>query len=134
MTVEEQYPDVLQNIEWAIVTVFRRNPTLVDFDVENAVSALMAKYKAEAQNHEPRLPRLNERAQEVYDQVEAMCELRLGRDAALSADMKARGPQPPPVSLDVIVACLKRIRKSIERWNKEGGRQGYLIFIQRFIP
>jgi hypothetical protein len=134
MTVEEQYPDVLQNIEWAIVTVFRRNPTLVDFDVENAVSALMAKYKAEAQNHEPRLPRLNERAQEVYDQVEAMCELRLGRDAALSADMKARGPQPSPVSLDVIVACLKRIRKSIERWNKEGGRQGYLIFIQRFIP
>ena len=47
--------------------------------------------------------------------------------------MKAHGPRPEPVSLDVIVACLKRIRKSIQRWNKEGGRQGYLIFIQRFV-
>ncbi len=133
MTVEEQYPDVLQNIEWAIVSVFRRNPTLLDFDVENAINALMAKYKAEGQNHEPRLPRLNERAQDVYAQVEAMCELRLGRDAALSADANAAGPNPPPVGLDVIVACLKRIRKSIQRWNKEGGRQGYLTFIQRFM-
>jgi hypothetical protein len=48
--------------------------------------------------------------------------------------MKARGPQAPTVSLDVIVACLKRIRKSIRMWNKEGGRQGCLTFIQRFIP
>jgi hypothetical protein len=133
MTVEELYPDVLQNIEWAIVAVFRRNPTLVDFDVENAINALMAKYKAEAQNHEPRLTRLNERAQEVYVQVEAMCELRLGRNAGPSADMKDGGPQLPPVSLDVMLACLKRIRKSIQTWNKQGGRQGYLTFIQRFI-
>ena len=35
--------------------------------------------------------------------------------------------------MEVIVACLKRIRESIQRWNKEGGRQGYLTFVQRFV-
>ena len=30
-------------------------------------------------------------------------------------------------------ACLKRIRKSVQRWNKEGGRQGYLTFVGRFV-
>ncbi len=65
--------------------------------------------------------------------VETMCDWRLGDETLLSADMKNRGPRPEPVSVDVIVACLKRIRKSVEKWNKQGGRQGYLTFIERFV-
>jgi hypothetical protein len=133
MNVEEEYPDLLQNIEFVIIGVFRRDPMLVDFDVENGVNGLIAKYQAQTQNHEPRLPRLNERAKQVYDSVETICEWRLGREVRLSAEMKDMVPQLAPVSMDVIVACLKRIRKSIQRWNKEGGRQGYLTFIQRFV-
>jgi hypothetical protein len=38
-----------------------------------------------------------------------------------------------PKTIDEIIACLKRIRKSINRWNKVGGRQGYLIFVSDFI-
>jgi hypothetical protein len=38
-----------------------------------------------------------------------------------------------PVPFDVIVECLKRIRKSIQRWNREGGRQGYLKFVEQFV-
>ncbi len=37
------------------------------------------------------------------------------------------------VSLEVIVACLKRIRKSIQKWNKRGGRQGYLTYVHQFL-
>jgi hypothetical protein len=29
--------------------------------------------------------------------------------------------------------CLKRIRKSVDLWNKQGGRQGYLYFIDNNI-
>jgi hypothetical protein len=133
MNVEEEHLDVLQNIEFAIVGVFRREPMLVDFDFENAVNGLIVHYQAQPQNREARLPKLNERAKEVYDLVEAMCEWRLGNEALASADMKARGPRPEPVTLDVMVACLKRIRKSVQKWNKQGGRQDYLTFIQRFI-
>jgi hypothetical protein len=133
MDVEKDHLDVLQNIEFAIVSVHQRQPALVDFDVDAALSALMAYYQARAVDREARPVRLNERAQQVYEMVQAMCDWRLGDDTLLSADMKSRGPRPEPVSVDVIVACLKRIRKSVEKWNKQGGRQGYLTFVEQFV-
>ena len=33
-----------------------------------------------------------------------------------------------------ILACLRKIRKSVERWNKRGGQQGYLHFVREFVP
>jgi hypothetical protein len=134
MNVEEEHLDVLQNIEFAMVRVCQRQPALVDFDVENALTALMAHYQAQVQQRTARLPRLNERAQQVYDGVESGCEWRLGNAAWGAAEGQAQGPRPEPVTVDVIVACLRRIRKSVQRWNREGGRQGYLTFIQRFMP
>ncbi|HEU5100807.1 MAG TPA: hypothetical protein VFU22_17380 [Roseiflexaceae bacterium] len=38
-----------------------------------------------------------------------------------------------PKTLDQIVACLKRVRASVKRWHKAGGRRGYLDFVGRFI-
>jgi len=32
-----------------------------------------------------------------------------------------------------IIACVKRIQKSARRWNKVGGRQGYLQFASDYI-
>jgi hypothetical protein len=133
MDVEEEYLDVLQNIEFAIMSVYRDNPLLVDFDVEAAINALISLYHAQSQNHEPRPVRLNERATLVYERVEAMCDWRLGGEGLITEDGAVEGPLPEPVTLDVIVACLKRIRKSVQRWNKEGGRQGYLTFVGRFV-
>jgi hypothetical protein len=133
MDVEEEHLDVLQNIEFAIMSVYRENPLLVDFDVEAALNTLITYYHAQSLNHDPRPVRLNERARLVYERVETMCEWRLGREALLSTDMRQRGPQLEPVTLDVILVCLKRIRKSVQRWNKQGGRQGYLTFVGRFV-
>jgi hypothetical protein len=133
MDVEKDYLDILQNIEFAIMSVYRDNPLLVDFDVEAAINALISLYHAQSQNHEPRPVRLNERATLVYERVAAMCDWRLGREGLVTADESEDVPPPEPVTLDVIDACLKRIRKSVQRWNKEGGRQGYLTFVGRFV-
>lgn len=62
-----------------------------------------------------------------------MCEWRLGRESLMPEEGAPLDGEPASVSLEVILACLKRIRKSVQRWNKEGGRQGYLTFIGRFI-
>ena len=105
----------------------------MDFDVEAAINALISLYHAQSQSHEARRTNLNEHATLVYERVKAMSEFRLGREELLSTDMREQGPRPEPVPLDVIVACLKRIRKSVQRWNKEGGRQGYLTFVGRFV-
>jgi hypothetical protein len=43
---EEKYFDVLQNIEFGIVRVYRQRSDLVDFDVEQALSGLIREYKA----------------------------------------------------------------------------------------
>jgi hypothetical protein len=132
MDVEEEYLDVLQNIEFGIISVYRQNLLLVDFDVEAAVGALIARYRAEAENHEVHRPKLSERANLVYEAVEAMCEWRLGRRTFVS-EGSAEELSLAPVPFDVIVACLKRIRKSIQRWSREGGRQGYLKFVEQFV-
>ena len=80
MDVEEEYLDILQNIEFAIMSVYRDNPLLVDFDVEAAINALISLYHAQSQSHEARRTNLNERATLVYERVEAMCDWRLGRE------------------------------------------------------
>jgi hypothetical protein len=32
-----------------------------------------------------------------------------------------------------IVSCLRKIRKSVDRWNRQGGKQGYLQFIEDYV-
>ena len=84
---EDQYLDVLQNLEFAIVQAAREQPELADWHVESAVSALLRLYKAEAAGREIRNPaaRLNPLAQEVYDAMHDMAEWRRGRGGILPA-------------------------------------------------
>jgi len=37
------------------------------------------------------------------------------------------------MSLDEIIQCLKRILKSVEKWNKHEGIQGYLRFVSQYV-
>ena len=129
---EDQYLDVLQNIEFAIVNVYRHQPDLVDFDVETAINGLFADYRAQQIDREPRAHEFNPRAQQVYEAVQAVCEWRLGRESAAAEDVPL-AIKLSPLSLDEIIACLKRIRKSVQTWTKRGGRQGYLLYVEQFI-
>ena len=42
--IEEEYLDVFQNIEAAIVAVYRKTPELTNWDVENVFEALIRQY------------------------------------------------------------------------------------------
>ncbi len=128
---EDQYLDVLQNIEMAILSVYREHHDLTDYDVDKVLNLLWMEYRNEKQGRVVSVPKLGDHAQLVYDRVREMCEWRLGQK-----DLTGKGftrVKPEPVSIDEIMACLKRIRKSIDFWNKEGGRQGYLYFIDHNI-
>ena len=128
---EDEYLDVLQNIEMAIVSVYRENHNLLDYDVDKVLNLLWTEFRNEKQGRETSVPKLGENAQMVYDRVKEVCEWRLGRQRE-----KIRGwfkAQPQPISIAEIMDCLKRIRKSVDLWNKEGGRQGYLYFIDHNI-
>ncbi len=63
-----------------------------------------------------------------------MCEWRLGRQKlAVGERDKAQEVAPTPITVEEIVACLKRLRLSLKRWTKQGGRQGYLNFLSDYI-
>ncbi|HXB74496.1 MAG TPA: hypothetical protein VNY05_40045 [Candidatus Acidoferrales bacterium] len=132
MRVEDEYLDVLQNIEFAIVNEFRNDGSILDLEAADAVSALIRVYEAEAESRgAPNRP-LSDRARRIFESVRRMCEWRLGRGT-----LPGPGPDGPgelkPLNAAELVLCLKRIRKSIDRWNKVGGRQGYLRFVADYV-
>ena len=133
MAFEDDYQDVLQNIEFAIVSVFRKRPEVVDYDVDVVLTALVKGYQAEQWQREKPAIRLTELRQEVYDSVEAMCEFRLGRTELVDSQHSQLVSSLSPLTIDEILACLKRIRTSVKRWTRDGGRQGYLTFVDEFI-
>ena len=132
--IEEEYLDVFQNIEAGIVAVYRKDPELTNWDVENALDVLIRQYQAEWRGKKVREVHLStERKRDVYDLVHSFCEWHLGR-ASLSTKDGDDFPLPvEPLSLEEIAAILKRIRKSVRFWHKKAGRRGYLEYIDQFI-
>jgi hypothetical protein len=130
----EEFQDVLQNIEYAIMGAYGVEPDLLDLDVIDALDVLIRRYVLEEQGRTPPTPRLADRARRVFDAAEAVCEMRLGR-AALSED-SPDAMLPPELlhSVADIILCLKRIRKSVNFWNNQAGRQGYLDYVSSFMP
>ena len=140
MRVEEEFEDVLMNMEMQIISVAEENDGLTDFDVEKAIEALLRKYKTLARGKEPRDFSLKPLSQQIFDRVDKICIWRTSNSTVEIPTKKKKWWQKRKkavldikvLSYDEIVACLKRIRKSIRLWNKEGGRTGYLDYIQQF--
>ena len=130
---EEQFMDVLQNIESALVSVYKAHADMTDYDAQAAVNALARAYHAEARKSAPPAIKLSPLTQEAYDSVRAMCEWRLGRTRATGLFGRLRGLGVEPLTLEDMIDCLKRIRRSIERWNKEGGWRGYYEFVKEYV-
>ena len=130
MNVEEEFEDVLQNIEFAVVSTFREHPQLLDFDVERVYETLIKEYSRPAGATSPTFP--TEMRAALYARVKHVCDWRLGRGEI--GDTKTRMPAPEPITPEEMVACLKRLRRSVNMWTKRGGRQGYLEFVGDFIP
>lgn len=128
---EEQYLDILQNIEAAILSVYRELPDLVDLQVDTAIEALIRAYQAEGTGRQAMDPR-SDSARAVYVAVRRVTEWRLGRQGYANDEQKDVYIQAP-ISIPETMDCLKRIRKSIRLWNKQNGRQGYLNYIDMFI-
>src|ERR1039457_3430274 len=132
MRLEDEHLDVLQNIEFAIVTEFREDGSILDLNVLEAVNALVRHYEAGMEGRRPPEPRLSDLSRRIFVSVGAICEWRLGRDPGPGPDITAR-PNSEPTTNEENGTCLKRIHKSIGRGTRESGKRGYLEFAGRFI-
>jgi hypothetical protein len=130
---EEEYLDVLQNIEFAIVSVYRSEQRLSDYDVSKILNILISGYQAELSKRDVSKPNLSPLQERLYQSVKHMCEWRLGREAIDKEEKHLQMKIPKSISVEEIIVCLKRIRKSVETWNKQGGQKGYLIYIDQFL-
>jgi hypothetical protein len=130
MGLEETHLDVLQNIEFAIVSVYRECSDLLNYDVMRALDGLIDVYRAESRGHTQKTFHLAEKESLVAQRVQDMCEFRLGRKELTGGIQAPRGESK---TAEEIVSCLRKIRKSVDRWNRKGGKQGYLQFISQFV-
>ena len=113
----------------AVVQVWRQNPHISDHVAARAYEAAFERYRAEARGHQPKPCALTGVDRTVCDAVTAACEVRLGRGTA------PKGPLPiTTISVEDLVDGLRQLRKSVERNTRGGGRQGYLRFVDEFLP
>jgi len=137
MKFEEQYQDVLQNLEYAIIMVYREQPELTDYDVQEALEALRRHYIREIRKQPPKEVILPPRAEQVFYTMKQIGEWRLGRsdleETSETSGTEVWSARAHPITLDELVQCIKRLEKSAKFWNKNGGRQGYLTYINQFL-
>ena len=119
MPIEELYEDVLMNIELPVIGVYQEYPELLDFQVDEALSALMSGYMAEEQGKEIAPVRVQGLALLVFEAVRGNTERMLGRPSKVM----------DTVDLPTLLSCVVRIRKSLDFWTKKGGSRGYLNFV-----
>jgi hypothetical protein len=132
-TVDDQHLDVLQNIESGIVAMYRAQAEMSDYAVMRMLEALIDRYTAEKIGRPPRDFGLSDVERLLLGTVYRTCEWRLGRGGVPGDPAHSGGMAPEPKTVDEIILCLKRVLKSAKRWNKEGGRQGYLNFVTQFV-
>lgn len=135
-TFVEIYEGTLQNIEFAICSVYRKHADIIDCEVLHALDVLIRVYSNEQRGNVIKIPAPAGLSLLVYKAVQGICEWRLGRaempfeadDAEFTLQVDGN-----TVSLEELIMCLKKIRLSVVRWNKRNGRQGYLTFIQDYV-
>ncbi len=135
MDIVKEYMDVLQNIEYAIVSVYKQHPDLTDYDVIHVFDALADAYSGEKVGRPPRYFRLSERENILLNYTRQTCELRLGRiviepEPDMASDIV---PSSDVLQIDEIILCLKKLTMSAKKWNKRNGMRGYLNFISQFV-
>lgn len=131
MRIEEERQDVLQNLEFVVARLYRRNPEMTDYAVLRTYQALVQLYSAEAAGRPPKPVAAEGLEAELLRDVRQMCEWCLGR-VTLSPG-QGEAPKCEPLDVLTLILCLKRLAKSVNKWTKHRGRQGYLNFMTQYI-
>jgi hypothetical protein len=127
MDVIKDAEDVLKEIETAVVRVSRQNPAMNNYTIIRAYEAAIDNYRFIARQQQPKPANLTGMDSIAAGAVRKACESRIGKPISSQ-------PGAPVLSLEDLVSCLRRLKKSVEFWTEKGGRRGYLDFIEKFIP
>jgi hypothetical protein len=130
---EERYRDVLQNIEGVLIPVYQQHPKMTDYGAIYVMETLIKVFNAESQGRSAAIPQFQPHEQEAFDSVRALCEWRMGRGKMTDDKGREIDMGLEPRTMEEIIACLKRIHKSIQFWQKRGGRRAYYEYVKQYI-
>ncbi len=92
-----------------------------------SLELLIEEYKAEQTNYSVKNTSLSEKEYFIFNYVKIVWEIHLGRISTIKDSSNS------VKTIDEILQCLKRVLKSVKKWNKFNGWQGYLKNISEFI-
>jgi hypothetical protein len=130
---EERYRDVLQNIEGILMPIYDQHPKMTDYGAIYVMETLIKVFNAELQGRTAAIPQFQPYEQEAFDSVRAICYWRMGRGKMTDANGREMDLAVEPKTAEEIIACLKRVHKSIQFWQKRGGRRAYYEYVKEFI-
>jgi hypothetical protein len=125
----EKHKRSFQHLEDIVVGTYNALPEMLDYSADRVYEALMREYKAEL-NGTPK-PKLNlpDSDMTLYYSLRNVTEQMLDRSDLPPKFRDDVGRE----TMDDIVAILKALRKSVNFWNKQNGRQGYLNYVSQFF-
>ena len=91
-----------------------------------AYETAIAHYHDVARQYQPKPEKVSNLDAVAYNAVHEACASRLGKPSA-------NDPGAPLLTPEDLVTCLRRLRKSVEFWTKQGGRRGYLDFVAGYV-
>jgi len=127
MPLTDEFEDVLKHIEQTVIERSKQEPDLNNYNVARAYEAASAHFNALARGQAPKPHSLKGPDAAVYEKVQAACAARLNQP------INERDAKSPLLTAEDLVACLRRLRKSVEFWTRQGGRRGYLEHVSRFV-
>ncbi|MGH7944960.1 MAG: hypothetical protein ACREH8_24085 [Opitutaceae bacterium] len=130
MSVPEEYEHVLRDLERSVIETWRKNPGMTDHVALRAYEAAYAHYRAEQRGHPAKPHGLTGIDGATFDALGAACERWLGRGAGSGG----KASRIEPISAEEMVACLRRLIRSVKLHTERAGRQGYLNFVGPFLP
>ena len=116
---EEPYEDILQNIEYAILNVYKQHGSITDKDVETALEYLMEMGKAQLDLPSKFLTELPANVRSIVDVVNDILEFResFGKKEDLITRLK----------------CIYRVLDSVKTHYHPRDKYSYLKFIGAFF-
>ncbi len=119
MNISEKFESEFQKIESSIIDVYRSNPELSDIQVERAIETAINIQNSKLKGRKVIPHKLSSLDLIVFENVELVTQ-NLVENRIEFSNVE-------------LLQCLKFIRKSVQRWNKKNGKQGYLNFVNQYV-
>lgn len=133
MGVVDENLGLLQNIESVVIACYRQDRTLQDRNIIKIYEAFIQHQRQLVRGRTPRPPEnLSDIEQEIFDVMQEVMKVR--RELTPPSKKPKRLLDKTNTFEDTLLACFRKVHNSANFWNEERGKQGYLKYVDNFIP